>query len=146
MHFCSSGKLCKRYISDLKLFTLKFRRSTTSCGDVESISPTFYEQLLRVQRSRERKKLLNLTVFFALLGSAFVKAACRILVKLTPDLLASSSRTTFQTRTNTRIHTLTHYTIDQCFSTFLSRGTIGHIYQYLAAHLDAKIGLKLNKK
>ena len=31
-------------------------------------------------------KLLNLTVFFALLGSARVKAARRILVKLTPDL------------------------------------------------------------
>ena len=29
-------------------------------------------------------KLLNLTVFFALLGSARVKAACRTLVKLTP--------------------------------------------------------------
>ena len=29
--------------------------------------------------------LLNLTVFFALLGSACVKAACRTLVKLTPD-------------------------------------------------------------
>ena len=32
-------------------------------------------------------KLLNLTVFFALLGSARVKAACRTLVKLTPVLL-----------------------------------------------------------
>ena len=31
-------------------------------------------------------KLLNLTVFFALLGSARIKAACRTLVKLTPDL------------------------------------------------------------
>ena len=31
-------------------------------------------------------KLLNLTVFFALLGSAGVKAACRMLVKLTPRL------------------------------------------------------------
>ena len=30
------------------------------------------------------KKLLNLTVFFALLGSGRVKAACRTLVKLTP--------------------------------------------------------------
>ena len=30
-------------------------------------------------------KLLNLTVFFALLGSASVKAARRTLVKLTPD-------------------------------------------------------------
>ena len=31
-------------------------------------------------------KLLNLTVFLALLGSAFVKAALKTLVKLTPDL------------------------------------------------------------
>ena len=30
-------------------------------------------------------KLLNLMVFFALLGSAGVKAARRMLVKLTPD-------------------------------------------------------------
>ena len=29
-------------------------------------------------------KLLNLTVFFALLGSARIKAACKMLVKLTP--------------------------------------------------------------
>ena len=33
-------------------------------------------------------KLLNLTVFFTLLRSAFVKAAHRMLVKLTPDLNA----------------------------------------------------------
>ena len=32
-------------------------------------------------------KLLNLTVFFALLGSAHVKAARRTLVKLTPDFI-----------------------------------------------------------
>ena len=34
---------------------------------------------------KSAKKLLNLTVFFALLGSACVKAARRMLVKLTPD-------------------------------------------------------------
>ena len=33
---------------------------------------------------KSTKKLLNLMVFFALLGSARVKAACRMLVKLTP--------------------------------------------------------------
>ena len=33
-----------------------------------------------------QKNLLNLTVFFALLGSACVKAARRMFVKLTPDL------------------------------------------------------------
>ena len=44
-------------------------------------------------------KLLNLTVFFALFGSAQVKAACRMLVKLTPgvsgmltDLTEASNR------------------------------------------------------
>ena len=38
------------------------------------------------RRSQKRKKLLNLTVFFALLGSARVKAACRMMVKLTPGV------------------------------------------------------------
>ena len=41
-------------------------------------------QLLREQRSRKCKKLLNLTVFLALLGSSSVKAAHKMLVKLTP--------------------------------------------------------------
>ena len=40
-----------------------------------------------VQRSLKRKKLLNLTVFFVLLGSGCVKAARRMLVKLTPGVL-----------------------------------------------------------
>ena len=31
-------------------------------------------------------KLINLTVFFALLGSTRVKATCRMLVKLTPEI------------------------------------------------------------
>ena len=47
--------------------------------DLGSISPTFYEQLLRVQRSQKRKKQLNLTVFLALLGSVRVKAAHKTL-------------------------------------------------------------------
>ena len=37
-------------------------------------------------RSQKHKKLLDLTDFFSLLGSACVKAACKMLVKLTPDL------------------------------------------------------------
>ena len=49
-----------------------------------SISPTFYEQLLHAQRSQKRKKQHNLTVFLALLGSAGVKYARKMLVKLTP--------------------------------------------------------------
>ena len=36
------------------------------------------------RRSRKRKKQLELTVFFALLGSASEKAARKMLVKLTP--------------------------------------------------------------
>ena len=35
-------------------------------------------------RSQKRKKMLDLTDFFALLGSACVKAAHKMLVKLTP--------------------------------------------------------------
>ncbi len=44
-----------------------------------SISSTFYDQLLHTQSAR---KTDNLTVFFALLGSARVKAGCRTLMKL----------------------------------------------------------------
>ena len=40
--------------------------------------PTFY-----VSRSQMRKKLFDLTVFLALLGSACIKAARKMLVKLT---------------------------------------------------------------
>ena len=38
----------------------------------------------RVYAQLLRKKLLDLTVFFCALGSACVKPACKILVKLTP--------------------------------------------------------------
>ena len=37
-------------------------------------------------RSQKRKKLLELSVFFSLLESACIKAACKMLVKLTPGL------------------------------------------------------------
>ena len=36
--------------------------------------------------TKRAKKLLDLTVFFALLGSGSVKAACRMLMKLTPGV------------------------------------------------------------
>ena len=39
------------------------------------------------RRSWKRKKLLDLTVFFAFMGSAFVKATCKMLVKLSPACL-----------------------------------------------------------
>jgi len=37
-------------------------------------------------RSQKHKKIDNLTVFLALLGSAHVKAASRMLMKLTPGV------------------------------------------------------------
>ena len=49
-----------------------------------SISPTFYELLLRTQNPKAPKKLLNLTAFFSLLGSASVKAARRMFGKIDP--------------------------------------------------------------
>ena len=51
-----------------------------------SISPTYYVQLLRTQRSQNCKKQLNLTVFLALLGSGRVKDERKMLVKLTPGI------------------------------------------------------------
>ena len=52
-----------------------------------TISPTFYEHLVRRKIPKAQKKLLDLTVFFALLGSDGVKAAHRMLMKLTPRLV-----------------------------------------------------------
>jgi len=48
-----------------------------------SISLTFSELLLRVQIPKVPKDTSDLTVFFALLGSAHIKAAHGTLVKLT---------------------------------------------------------------
>jgi len=53
-------------------------------GDQGSISPTFYEQLLRVQIPKTQKDTDDLTVFFSLLGSALVRTAHKMLVKSTP--------------------------------------------------------------
>ena len=46
------------------------------------------------RRSGKRKKQLELTVFFALLGSASVKAARKMLVKFTPDNMAAGFQRT----------------------------------------------------
>jgi len=54
------------------------------CWHLESISPTFYEQLVQTCRSQSAKKTESLTVFFALLGSASIKASSKMLVKSTP--------------------------------------------------------------
>ncbi len=53
-------------------------------NDLGLILSTFYEQLSRSQIWKAQKNG-NLPVFLALLGSALVKAACRTLMKLTPD-------------------------------------------------------------
>jgi hypothetical protein len=45
-----------------------------------SISPTFYELLLRAQLPKAQKDTDDLTVFFALLGSVHKKAAHKTLV------------------------------------------------------------------
>jgi len=47
-----------------------------------SISSTFYKQIF-LHRSQKRKKTVKLLVYFNLLGSALVKAACKMLVKST---------------------------------------------------------------
>jgi len=46
----------------------------------------FYEQHLRSQIPKAQKDNDDLNYFFALLGSAHVKASSKMLVKLTPDL------------------------------------------------------------
>ncbi len=55
------------------------------CAQV-TISPTFYAQLLSAQIPNSAKKTDGLIVFFALLGSLYVKAVCKMLLKSTPGL------------------------------------------------------------
>ena len=59
----------------------------------ESISSTFYEQLLREQTPKAQKKIVKSSSIFALLESACVKATRRMLVKLTPDLYPTRNLT-----------------------------------------------------
>jgi len=49
-----------------------------------SISPTFYEQLLHAQIPKAQKDTDDLTVFFALLGSAGVKTSCKHVGEIDP--------------------------------------------------------------
>jgi len=55
-----------------------------------SISSTFYEQLLQAAFTcadpKSAKNIDSLTVIFALLGSAGIKASIITLVKLTPEV------------------------------------------------------------
>ncbi len=62
-------------------------RCTKHYGKLGSISPTFYAQLSPgqiPQNTQNFKKYSQSRVFFPLLRSARVKAACKMLVKLTP--------------------------------------------------------------
>jgi len=56
----------------------------SSFAHLGSISSTFYEQLLCMQISKAQKIQSSCQSFFALSGSALIKAACRMLMKLTP--------------------------------------------------------------
>jgi len=54
-------------------------------GELGSISPTFYSKLLLAHIPKAQKRTDSLTVFFALLGSSYIKAARRTLMKLAPE-------------------------------------------------------------
>ncbi len=54
--------------------------------DLGSISPMFYDQLLRPKIPKAQKDTDDLTVFFALLGSACVKAVRRYVGEIYPFL------------------------------------------------------------
>ncbi len=64
------------------LFRLRIEVCVCHSGYQGSISPTFYTKLLRVQIPKA-KNTVKLSVFFALLGTALVKAAHKLMVKLT---------------------------------------------------------------
>jgi len=53
----------------------------------------FYVQLLRIQIPTGQKKTDSFTVFFALLGSAQLKAAHNMLVKSTPYFVKIANKT-----------------------------------------------------
>jgi len=50
------------------------------------MSLTFYVQLLYVEVPKEQKDTDDLTVFFSYLGFERIKAACKKLMKMSPDL------------------------------------------------------------
>jgi len=81
-----------------KTFLKKLKASIESRRrDQGSISSTFYAKLLCTQIPKVQKKTNGLTVFFALLGSGHVKAACKMLVKSTPGEMISTFFITFPT-------------------------------------------------
>ena len=72
--FCNESTLNSKYI-------YTFNKYTTGVIFINVFTCSFY-----ACRSQQRKKLLELTVFFALSGSESVKAESKMLVKLTPGL------------------------------------------------------------
>jgi len=70
-------------------FVRKIRAFNVDEIDGWSISPIFYSKLLRLQIPKAQKIQSNHKSFFALLGSEYIKAAHKLLMKLT--LEASSS-------------------------------------------------------
>ena len=78
--FCKYAYNNYYYYSRTFTFLLAMKRNTTQQG---SISSTCLCAAFRLADPKKTKKLLDLTVFFALLGSAGVKAACKMMVKLT---------------------------------------------------------------
>ncbi len=63
-----------------------------SFGDLVSISPTFYEQLLHSQIPKAEKIQLSHQHLFMLLGSVRVKAVHRTLMKLSPEIVMPCRR------------------------------------------------------
>ena len=55
-----------------------------NCDHDVLILPTFYNQLLHTQIPKAQKIQSSCLYLFAFLGSVFVKAACKMLVKLIP--------------------------------------------------------------
>ena len=86
LSFCNHTLLI---ISVLLNSELGFKDTQKQQGNLGSISSMGLHAAFTPQRSQKRKKLLNMPVFSALLGSSLVKAACKMLVKLTPDTIRS---------------------------------------------------------
>jgi len=70
-----------KMISKQQMFSVTF----ALYGCLGSISSMFYYQLWREQIPKAQKRLTTWLYFFALSWSPCVKAACKMLMKLTPD-------------------------------------------------------------
>ena len=68
------------------LFQIKVLKKLRGVNFINVFMRSFYPC-----SSQKCKKLFELTVFFALLGSAHIKAASKILLKLTPGFIQDES-------------------------------------------------------